>query len=187
VRSTTRASWQDDKAFLVIAAEHGLQAKATMQDHPFEQMTAIGSIDPDAAQFFPSASQTPQQQLGSGRIGEGRRGDDDGQQQSKGVDQNMPFASFHLLPGVLAAHPRPLRRFDALTIQRSGGGVLMATRTLTNLGPQGLVNPVPRAVIPKRAKIRLHALPGGILSWQHPPLASTHDTIQDRIDNRSHL
>src|SRR5207248_11508473 len=30
-------------------------------------------------------------------------------------------------------------------------------------------------------------LPGGMLRRQHPPLASTQDKIQDRIDDRSHL
>jgi hypothetical protein len=57
---------QDDKAFLVIAVQHGLQAKATMQDDPFEQMTAVGSIDPDTVPFLAGASQALEYQLGTG-------------------------------------------------------------------------------------------------------------------------
>ena len=62
-------SWQDDKAFLIIAAEHWLQAKASMQDHPFQKLTTIGPINPNAAQFLAGPSQTLQQQPGSSRIG----------------------------------------------------------------------------------------------------------------------
>jgi hypothetical protein len=181
------ASWQHNKAFLFIAAKHWLQTKAIMQDHPFQQMTAIGPVNPNAAQFLAGSSQPSQQQPCSGRIRKRRRGDHHRQQQAKRVHQNMTLSSVHLLPGVIASHPRQVRRFDALAIQRSGGWMLMTTCSSTNLGTKCVVEPLPRSIISPLLEIRVDTLPCRILSRQHPPLTATHDDVQCTIDDRSHV
>ena len=107
--------------------------------------------------------------------------------QPQRVDQQMPLASLHFLTRIIATHPGQLRRFDALTIEDASGGMLMATCTLAYLGPQRLVTPTPRAIIAKRAKVAIDALPGRILSWQHPPVTPRDGQIQDRIDHRAHV
>src|SRR5947209_3870459 len=99
----------------------------------------------------------------------------------------MTLSSFHLLPGVITALPRQLRRFDALAIQCPGGWLLMTTGSATDLGTQRVVKPLPRSIITPLLKVGVHTLPCWILPRQHPPLASTDDNIQDRIDNRSHV
>jgi len=40
-----------------------------MQHHPFEQMTAIATIDPDAPELFASPTQALEQKFGSCRVG----------------------------------------------------------------------------------------------------------------------
>src|SRR5205823_11268843 len=99
----------------------------------------------------------------------------------------MAFASIHLLPGVIASHPGQLGRFHALTIKGACRWLLVTTRSLADLSPQGVVNPLPGAIITKRAKIRVHTLPGGILTRQHAPLAASDRQVQDGIDHRSHV
>src|SRR5436305_11074021 len=99
----------------------------------------------------------------------------------------MAFASGHLLAGVIAAHPRHLGRFHALTIEGSCRWLLVTTRSLAHLSPQGIVNALPRAIITKGAKIRVHALPGGILPREYPPLAASDREVQQCLDHRSHL
>src|SRR5918912_1241166 len=98
----------------------------------------------------------------------------------------MTFASVHFLSGVVAAHPRPLGHFHALTIEGSCRWLLVTARSLADLSPQGVMNPLPGAIITKRAKIRVHTLPGGILTRQHAPLAARDCQVQDGIDHRSH-
>ena len=90
------APWQNDKAFLLIAAKHRLQTKLTMEQDPFQQLTAIGPVDPDEAQFLAGSSQMLEQKLGSGRIGNGCRGDDDHEEQAKRVHQDMTPGLFGL-------------------------------------------------------------------------------------------
>src|SRR5947209_5107983 len=99
----------------------------------------------------------------------------------------MTLSSFHLLPGVIAAHPRQLCRFNALAIQCPSGWLLMTTGSSTNLGSKRVVKPLPCSVIAPLLKVGVHALPRRVLPRQHPPLASADDNIQDRIDDRSHL
>src|SRR5437764_13811623 len=101
----------------------------------------------------------------------------------------MAFASGHLLAGVIAAHPRHLGRFHALTIEGSCRWLLVTTRSLAHLSPQGIVNALPRAIITKGAKIRVHALPmagysrGSIRHWQPVTVRYSSALITARISS----
>src|SRR5207302_5264551 len=99
----------------------------------------------------------------------------------------MTLASFHLFSGIIASHTRDWCCFDALTIKGSSRWMLMAPCTLSDLSSKGVMNPLPRSIITKHAKIGVHALPCWILTRQHSPLAPCHCQVQDRIDDPSHV
>src|SRR5213076_2818191 len=57
----------------------------------------------------------------------------------------------------------------------------------TQLSAKRVVDTLPRSIITPLLEVAVDTLPGRILPGKHAPLASTHDKIQDRIDDRSHL
>jgi hypothetical protein len=65
--------------------------------------------------------------------------------------------------------------------------MLVPSCLATNLGSKCVVDAVPRPVIAPLGVVEGDALPFGILVWQHPPLAATHDDVQDGIDHRVHI
>jgi hypothetical protein len=65
--------------------------------------------------------------------------------------------------------------------------MFMASDALANLGTKALRHALPRAIITPLPQGRRDPLPGGILPWQHPPLAAGDQQIEDRIHSRSHL
>ncbi len=158
-----------------------------MEQDPVEQVTAIGAIHPDAAQFLAGSPQAFEQAFGSGRIGKCCSGDQHGHQQAERVNQNLPLASFHVFAGIVATFKSSLARFDALAIQSSCRRVFMATGTLSHLSTKRVMQSLPGAIITPVSKVGLHTLPGRILPRQHPPLATGYQQIHDRIDHRSHL
>src|SRR6266567_5665560 len=99
----------------------------------------------------------------------------------------MALAPVDLLASIVAAHARNLGGLDTLTVQCSSRGVLVTTSALSHLGPQRVVEPLPRSIITPLLEVGGDTLPRWILPRQHAPLASTHYHIQDRIDHRSHL
>src|SRR5207245_7642791 len=119
-----------------------------MQQDPFQQVTAIGAINPDATQFLASSAQPLEEQFGSGRIGERCRRDKDGQQQAQRVYQDVSLASFYLFTCVIATLPRPLGRFDALAIQSPRRRMFMATGTHSHLRTQGVMQSLPGPIVP---------------------------------------
>src|SRR5271157_5189143 len=158
-----------------------------MQQDPFQQVTTIGAIDPDAAQFLARSAQALEEQFGSGSIGERGFRDDHDQQQAQGVYQDVSLAPFHLFACVIATLPRPLGRFDALAIQGSCCRMFMATSTLAHLRPERVMHSVPGAIITPLPKVAVHTLPRRIVPWEHAPLTAGDQQIQDPIDYRSHL
>lgn len=158
-----------------------------MQDYPCEQMTAIGSLDPDATELFAGSPQALEEQPGTCCVGYARRCDNHGHQQTQRVHQDMAFATCDVFARVIATDTRSLGRFHALAVQGTCGRMLVTTDSPTNLGTQRLVNPLPRPIIAERAKVRLHTLPGRIFFGHHSPLTTGDGQIQDRIHHCSHL
>src|SRR5947209_15236243 len=99
----------------------------------------------------------------------------------------MTLSSYHLLPDVIAALPRQLRRFHALAIQGPGGWLFVTTCESADLRSKRVMKPLPRSIIAPLLEIGVHTLPGRILPRQHAPLTATDDNVHDRIDHRSHL
>ena len=165
------APGQDDKALLSVATEHWLQTETTMQKNPFKQETTIGAINPDASHLFAGTWQTCEQPPGAFRIGHARCGDDDSQQQTHRIDQDVALAAFDLLASIVAAYTRPWCGLDALAIQCSSRRVLMAASLAANLSTKGVMNALPCPIIAKPLKGGRHALPARIVLGQH---ARTH-------------
>ncbi len=180
------APGQDNKAFLVIAAQHWAQTEAAMQDDPFQQATAIGAIDPDEPQLFTGTRHALEQLSGAFRIRKGGSSHNDDQEEAHGIDQDMALATFDMLACIVAAFTRPLRGLDALAVHRSSRGVLMTTSTLAYLSTKRVMHALPRAIIAKLVKVRRDALPAGIVLGQHAPLISCHRQVQERVQNGPH-
>src|SRR5207244_7970916 len=49
------------------------------------------------------------------------------------------------------------------------------------------MDPLPCSINLALLEVGVHALPRWVLPRQHAPLTATHDNVQDRIDDRSHL
>src|SRR5579872_209858 len=65
--------------------------------------------------------------------------------------------------------------------------MFVTTDTPSHLSTKGVVKPLPRSIIAPLPKVAIHALPAGILTWQHSPLAAGDYEIEDGIHDRSHL
>src|SRR5918996_5588099 len=72
---------------------------------PVDQGPSIGAIGPDAAQPGKLMPEDFQHLLGPVAVLHAGGRDDDGQDQSERVDEEMPFAAFDLFVGVEAANP----------------------------------------------------------------------------------
>src|ERR1700739_2350945 len=91
-----------------------------------------------------------------------------------------------MLARIVAAHSRPLRCFDALAVHCSRCGMFVATGLVTNLSTKRVMNALPCPIIAKLLKVRIHALPAGIVLGQHAPLASCDRQVQDRVQDGPH-
>ncbi len=115
-----------------------------MRHYPDQQLTSIGAIYPDAAQFLARPAQATKQQTRSCRIGHRGGGDRHCQHQTQSIDQQVPLAPLDLFAAVIAAHACYLRGLDALAVQRPGCGMLVPPCFLPYLCPQPLMNASPR-------------------------------------------
>ena len=150
-------------------------------------MSAIAAIDPNLAQFLAGAAEARQQQTRPLAILDRSDGDDDGQQQTLGVDQDMAFPAIDLFPGVVAPLTWDVGRLDALGIQTARRRMFVPTGLLTYLGAQRLVQPQPDAVVPPGSKIAIDTGPLGEVMRQQPPLNAADRDIQHGIDDLAHV
>lgn len=157
-----------------------------MQFHPFQQTTAIGSIDPNAAKLLTSTSQAHQEHLCPSCIGDRSRCDHDGHQQPHRIDQDVTFTTSHFLARVVATHARMDCHLDTLTVQRPSRWVLMPPCPTADLCSKLVRQPLPGSITAKAAKVGITAWPCGILFGEHPPLTACNSHIQNGVDHRSH-
>jgi hypothetical protein len=80
-------------------------APRAQRPDPVDQGPSIGTIGPDAAQPRTLMPEDCQHLLGPIAVLHAGGRDDDGQDQSERVDEDMPFAAFDLFVGVEAADP----------------------------------------------------------------------------------
>src|SRR5215218_4570392 len=99
----------------------------------------------------------------------------------------MALAPFDLFAGVVATDSFNLGRFYTLTVHAARRRVFMSSRLLPHSCSQGIVKPLPGAVVSPLPKIMIHALPLWIFARQHPPLDPAHYHIQDRVKHLPHV
>jgi hypothetical protein len=158
-----------------------------MLQDPSDQLATIGAIDPDAPQFLGRAAQAPDQQTRPCCIRERGGRDHHDDNQTHRVDQEMPFAPRDLFARILAAQTWSGTRLQALSVQAASRGVLMASGLATDLGAQPIVDALPSPIIAPHPKVRVEALPLGIVLGQHPPLTARNDNLEHRIDQLTHV
>src|SRR5256885_17211921 len=95
--------------------------------HPIDQRTAITAINPDEAQLFAVAAQTPEDQSRSITLLHRSSTDDDQQEQAESINQQMPLAPFNLLGGVKTSDALNFSSLDTLRVQTSSGRMLVAS------------------------------------------------------------
>jgi hypothetical protein len=157
-----------------------------MQLHPFQQTTAIGSIDPNAAKLFTSSSQAHKEQLRPSSVGDRSCCNHNGHQQTHRIDQDVTFPTGHFLARVVATYAWMGCHLDTLTVQRSSRWVFMSARLTADLCSKLVMKLLPGSIAAKAAKVGITALPCWILFGQHSPLTPCDGHIQDRVDHRSH-
>ena len=96
---------QDHKADDIIAALDDLQNPVSKRSRPFDQFARIATVRPDQLQASIPPTELAQHQLGSVAILNVRGMNNDGQNQSQRVDDNMPLATVDLLARVVAMRP----------------------------------------------------------------------------------
>src|SRR5262249_55479468 len=149
---------QDNKAFVIVASQHRRQEKTAMQEHPCNQVPAIGPIDPNAAQLFASSSQAFEQHPGAFGIGDAGSSHDHSQEQAHGINQKMALATGHLFSGIVAAHSPMGRGLDALTVQGASRRRLVPPGSSADAGSQLVMDALPASILAPASKVRIAAL-----------------------------
>ena len=78
----------------------------------------------------------------------------------------MPLAAFDLFAGIVAALAGDGGRLDALTVQTTGGGMLMPAFLLAYLGAQGIGQVLPVTAVTPLPKVMIDTFPIRILPRQ---------------------
>src|SRR6185295_3786961 len=155
--------------------------------YPREQLPSVSAIDPDAPQFLAAAAEARKQQPCPFGVRDTRRRHDHRQQQAQRIDQDMPLAPFDHLAAVIPSYAAYLGGLDALAVQTTSSRMFVSASLAAHLGPQGVVNALPAAIIAPDAKVMVDALPFRIVLGQHTPLAARNAHVQDRIDHLAHV
>jgi hypothetical protein len=86
-------------------------------------------------------------------------------------------------PALFAA----FRRLDTLAIQNACTRLRLTPMLDTHFLDQGYIDPFPDAIFLPPPKVAVDCLPGWQVRWQHAPLATGADNIQDRIEDLPHF
>jgi len=94
----------------------------------------------------------------------------------------VPLAAADLLVSVLAPLTAGLGGLDALGIDDAGRGPWLLARLLAGLGIQGVMDPLPQAIVPPAVELRRDGAPGGEVVGQLSPLASGPQDVEDGVE-----
>ena len=175
---------QQLKSLGPLGTLHGLHHPTAPMERPIHQRSGIVPVCPQQPQPRKTMDQLGQHPARSLLIRHFRRMDHDGQQQTQGIDDEMPLPTGDLLPPIKTAFPSLLRGFDRLTVDAAGTGRGIPAGRLAHLGPQDLMDPFPRAIPPPAAEIVVNRPPGGKVARQHPPSTAAAQHIQEGVVDR---
>jgi hypothetical protein len=116
----------------------------------------VGGVAPHQSEQAVGQPDPTEQLVASGDIGDVRRGDGHGHEQTEAVNQDMAFAAPDSFAGVVADLVGGTGVGHALGVQDGRGGLIGATVAVADLGSQGVDDLVPGAVGPPPAEPRVH-------------------------------
>ena len=158
-----------------------------MVAHLFHQLPPIGPIDPDQTQLFTGPAESGKEQARPRRVRHRGSRDDDGQEESQRIHQDMPFAAFDIFAFIVAPLAPEFGRLHTLAIEATSGGVFVASCLLAYLSAQGIVEPLPVPAVTPWAAIPIDTGPLRIFMGEQPPFDAPIDDIKERIDHRAHI
>src|SRR5215475_13600469 len=126
-----------------------------MLAHPCHQLPPIGPSDPEQTQLFTGPAASGQEQARPSRVRHRGGRDDEGQEESQRIHQDMPFAAFDIFAFIVAPLAPECGRLPTLAIEAASGGVFVASCLLAYLGAQGIVEPLPVPTVTPLAEISL--------------------------------
>src|SRR5258706_3390177 len=112
-----------------------------------------------------------------------RRRHEDGENTSKDVDQNVPFAAFDLLSRVEALRRTHLCALSTLAIENSQCRLLLAALKRSQLATKHVRDALECAVVTPLDEVAIDGLPRRKVVRQELPLQSRAINVQDRVKN----
>ncbi len=140
-------------------------------------------IGPDQPQPREPAHDLGQHELRAGRVLNARGVDHERQQQTQGINQDVPFTSLDSLASVVAAGASHLGRLHGLAVDDGGAGAFVSAGLVPDLGPQGVLDRLPRAIATPLPIVVMDRSPWGKVVGKHPPLDAAADEIEDGVED----
>ena len=105
------------------------------------------------------------------------------QQQTQGINQDVPLTSLDSLASVVAAGASILGRLHGLAVDDGGAGAFVPAGLVPDLGPQGVLDRLPRAIATPLPIVVMDRSPWGKVVGKHPPLDAAADEIEDGVED----
>ena len=102
-------------------------------------------------------------------------------QRTQGINQDVPFTSLDSLASVVAAGASHLGRLHGLAVDDGGVGLFFQAGLVPDLGPQGVLDRLPRAIATPLPIVVMDRSRWGKVVGKHPPLDAAADEIEDGV------
>ncbi len=181
------APWQHPKPFHIIRTQHRLKAEPEMLRSPSHQLATIRAINAHLPQLLACSSQARNELPCTRWVRHRGCRHHHRQHQSQRIHEQMALAPAHQLAVAKASLVGEVGGLDTLAVQAARSWMLMMSRLPTNLRPKPVMDPLPGAIIAPFGVVEVNALPFGILTREHAPLAAADDDVEDGIEHRAHL
>ena len=163
--------------------DHDGQFWAEPLDPLGESLAGVATIHPQNAQPGEPAQNPAQEHLGSVAFGGASRGHRHAEHQPQSIHQQMAFAAFDPLAGVIPDVTAVAGGLDALTVQYRGRGPAALAVSFPHEDAQGVVERGPLMVVHPLPEDMIHGFPMGKVDGQITPRATTLDQIEDGIND----
>ena len=178
------AAGQDRETFGAIGTlDHRDRQFGTESLDPLgKSLAGVAAVHPEDAQPGEPAQPARQQQLRAIAFGDIGRGDRHAQHPAQSIHQQMTFAAFDLLGGVITHRAAVTGGFDALTVQDGGGGPAAVVVAAADQHAQGVMNHGPLVMGDPLAEEVINRFPVGKIGGQITPGTAAFDQIQDGVN-----
>src|ERR1019366_1284815 len=102
------------------------------------------------------------------------------------IDEGMALTSVDLFPGIVAARPASLGRFDALAVDDCACGTGLAADPFAIEHDQGVVDLLEATLVAERRKPAIDCAPRRQIARQQTPRTARPHHIEDAVDDLSH-